>query len=163
MNAVEIDSSLPRSAKPARPVRSRWWALAIAGSVAFWLANLVISLTPVAAAYRSAMSINYTLMLVEAAAGGLVVASVVALLLVRYPGRGSRTGPLTRALLLSGGAFLMLTVLVEVPAKLASGVAGPGGWLLVATAFNAVRVLALGVAIGLLARAAKTPREAKTQ
>jgi hypothetical protein len=163
MNVVEIDSSGSRGSEPASPARSRCWALAIAGAVAFWLANLVISLTPVAAAYRSAMSISFTPMLVEAAVGGLVVASAAALLLVRGSGRGSRIGPLTRALLLSGGAFLVLTVLVELPSKLASGEADPGRWLLVATAFNAIRFLALGVAVGMLARAGQTRRTPQIQ
>ena len=153
MDVVEVPSSGPRSAKPAGSPRSGWRRPAVAGAVAFWSANLVISLTPIAAAYRSAMSIAYVPMLVEAAVGGLLIASVVALVLVRYPERVPGTGPLSRALWLSAAALVLLTVFVEVPSKLRSGVSDPGHWLLVATVFNVIRVLALGVAIGLVTRA----------
>ena len=153
MDVVEVPSSSSRSAKPAGSPRSGWRRPAVAGAIAFWSANLVISLTPIAAAYRSAMSIAYVPMLVEAAVGGLLIASVVALVLVRYPERVPGTGPVSRALWLSAAALIVLTVLVEVPSKLLSGVSDPGHWVLVATVFNVIRVLALGVAIGLVTRA----------
>jgi hypothetical protein len=35
------------------------WVPALAGAAAFWLVNLAISLTPVAADYRAALSISY--------------------------------------------------------------------------------------------------------
>jgi hypothetical protein len=110
-------------------------------------------LTPIAAAYRSAISIAYVPMLVEAAVGGLLIASVVVLVLVRYPERVPGTGPMSRALWLSAAALVFLTVFVEVPSKLFSGVSDPGYWLPEATVFNVMRVLALGVAIGLVTRA----------
>ena len=152
MDFVEGPSSGPRSAKSAGSPRSRWWGPAVVGAVAFWSANLVISLTPIAAAYRSAISIAYVPMLLEAAVGGLLIACVVALVLVRYPERVPGTGPLSKALWLSAGALIVLTVFVEVPSKLRSGVSDPGHWLLVAMVFNVIRVLALGVAIGLVTR-----------
>ena len=40
------------SVKPARPMRGGWAAPAVAGVAAFWLANLAISATPIAADYR---------------------------------------------------------------------------------------------------------------
>jgi hypothetical protein len=149
MDAVEVSASGPRGATP----RIGWWRPALAGAAAFWSANLVISLTPIAGAYRSAMSIAYVPMLVEAAVGGLLIAGLVALVLVRYQGRVPGAGPLSRALWLSAGALVLLAVFVEVPSKLRSGVSDPGHWLLVAMVFNVIRVLALGVAIGLVARA----------
>jgi hypothetical protein len=157
MDVVEVPSSGPRSAKPARSSpRSGWWRPAIAGAVAFWSANLVISVTPIAAAYRSALSIAYVPMLVEAAVGGLLIASVVSLVLARYPEGVPGSGPLGRALWLSAAALILLTVVVELPSKLRSGVSDPGHWLLVATAFNVLRLLALGLAIGLVTRAERT-------
>lgn len=153
MDVVEVPPSGPRSTKPAGLPRSGWRRPAVAGAVAFWSANLVISLTPIAADYRSAISVAYVPMLVEAAIGGLLIASVVAWVLVRYPQRVPGTGPLSRALWLSTAALVLVTVFVEVPSKLASGVPDPGHWLLVATVFNVIRVLALGVAIGLVTRA----------
>lgn len=151
MDVVEVPSPGPRSA--AGSPGSGWRRPAVAGAVAFWSANLVISWTPIAAEYRSAMSVAYVPMLVEAAVGGLLIASVVAVVLVRFPERVPGTGPLSRALCLSAAALVVVTVVVEVPAKLRSGVSDPGHWLLVATVINVIRVLALGVAVGLVARA----------
>jgi hypothetical protein len=153
MDSVEVPSSGPRSAEPAGSPRIGWRRPAVAGAVAFWSANLVISLTPIAAEYRSAFSIAYVPMLLQAAVGGLLIASVVAWVLVRYPQRVPGTGPVSQALWISAAALVLLTVFVEVPSKWRSGVSDPGHWLLVATAFNAIRVLALGVAVGLVARA----------
>jgi hypothetical protein len=153
MDVVEIPSSGHPSAQPAGSPRIGWRRLAVAGAVAFWSANLVISLTQIAADYRSAMSVAYVPMLVEAAVGGLLIASVVALVLVRYPERVPGTGTLSRALCLSATALVVVTVLVELPAKLLSGVSDPAHWLLVATVFNVIRILALGVAVGLAGRA----------
>jgi hypothetical protein len=124
----------------------------VGGAAAFWLANLAISLTPVAADYRAALSIAYLPMLVEAAVGGLVVAALVTLPLARFPERVPGGGPLGRAVLLAAAVLVLVTVLVEAPAKLRAGVPDAGHWLLVATAINAVRILALGVTVGLLAR-----------
>ena len=140
------------------PPRSEWLALTLAGGAAFWTTNLVISLTPVAAAYRAALSIEYVPMLVEAAVGGVVVAGVVALLLVRFPHRVPGTGPLRKALLLATCALVLVTLVLEAPSKLGADVDDPFRWLLAATAFNAVRVLALGLAIGLMARAREVRR-----
>ena len=152
MGVVEVPSSGP-SAKPAGSPLSGWRRPAVAGAVAFWSANLVISWTPIAASYRSAFSVAYVPMLVEAALGGLLIASVVALVLMRYAERIPGTGPLSQALWLSAAALVLLTLCVEVPSKLLSGVSDPGYWLLVATVFNVIRVLALGVAVGLVTRA----------
>ncbi len=159
MDIVEVHRSHARGPGPTRSAGTTWWVPALAGAVAFWLANLVISMTPVAAAYRSALSIPYVPMLVEAGAGGLVVAGAVALLLTRFPERVPGGGPLRKALLLALGALVLLTVLLEVPAKMRSDVADPGHWLLVATVFNTIRILALGVSIGLVTRARTTRRD----
>jgi hypothetical protein len=151
MKAVE--AAVRGTTGQPRPSRSEWLALTLVGAAAFWTTNLVISLTPVAAAYRAALSIEYVPMLVEAAVGGVVVAGVVALVLVRFPHRVPGTGPVRKALLLATGALVVLTLVLEVPSKLGADVDDAFRWLLVATAFNTVRVLALGLAIGLAARA----------
>jgi len=139
-------------AKSTSPAHQGWLVLTLAGGAAFWSANLVISLTPSAAAYRSALSIRYVPMLVEAAVGGLFVAGVVALLLLRFPGRVPGGSVMRKALFLAGCALVVLTALVEVPSKLSADLDEPGRWLVVATVINAIRVLALGTAIGLLLR-----------
>jgi hypothetical protein len=162
MKAVE--AALRGTTGQPDPSPGEWLALTLAGAVAFWTTNLVISLTPVASAYRAALSIEYVPMLVEAAVGGVVVAGVVALLLVRFPRRVPGTGPVGRALLFATCALVVVTLVLEVPSKFGADVDDPFRWLLVATAFNTVRVLALGLAIGLVARArqARRPRPRAT-
>ena len=159
MDIVEMRSSVSRDPRLTKPPKAGWWVLTLSGAAAFWLTNLAISMTPIAAAYRSALSIPYVPMLLEAAVGGLVVAGAVALLLTRFPDRVPGLGPLLKAILLAVGALVLLTVLVEVPAKLGSELAEPGHWLLVAMAFNTIRFLALGVTIGLIARGRATRRD----
>ncbi|HQR26938.1 MAG TPA: hypothetical protein PLP61_07865 [Nocardioides sp.] len=139
--------------------RRDWWLPTLAGAVTFWLVNLLISLTPIAADYRSAMSIPYRQMLVEAAVGGLLVASAVAYPLLRHPGKVPGRDVLTKGLVLGTGVLALLTVLVEVPSKLRADVADPGHWLVVATAFNALRVLALAIATALVVRARAHPHD----
>jgi hypothetical protein len=123
----------------------------VAGAAAFWLANLVVSATPVAAAYREALSIRYVPMLVEAALGGLALGGVLAFVLVRHSSKVPGSSPLTKALVLGAAAVVVLTIAVEAPSKLASDVDRPAYWLLIATVFNLVRILALAVTVGLVA------------
>ncbi len=151
MNVAGVSSRGRPTAPLVRRTRGSWVALAVAGAAAFWLANLVISVTPVAADYRRAVSIGYEPMLVEAAVGGLVLASVLALLLVRHPSKVPGSSLLGKSLLLGATALVVLTIGIEVPSKLASRLDDPAHWLLVATVFNLVRLLALAVTIGLVA------------
>ena len=95
-------------------------------------------------------------MLVEAAVGGLVIAGAAAFLLMRFVDHLPGQGPLGKALVLAVVALVLLTVCVGVPSKLRSDVADPGRWLLVETVINAIRILALGVAVGLVTRARTT-------
>lgn len=149
---VEPERSGAGRGGPVSALRTRWWVRVLAGAGAFWLVNLFISLTPIAADYRSALSIPYVPMLVEAAVGGLLIAGGMVLVLARFAEHVPGRDPLARALVLSAVALVLFTVLVEVPAKLPSDVTDPGRWLLVAAFINALRLLALGLAIGLASR-----------
>lgn len=153
MDGVEVQRSGIRGHGRVRSAAAGWWVLALAGTAAFWVANLAISLTPVAAEFRAARSVAYVPMLVEAAAGGLVVAGVVAFLLTRFRGQVPGHGPLGKALVLAAGALVLLTVFVAAPSSLRSDVADPGHWMRVETAINTIRLFALGAAIGLTSRA----------
>jgi hypothetical protein len=79
--------------------------LAIAGASAFWIVNLLISLTPVAADYRSALSIRYVPMLIEAALGGLLTA------LIEVPGKFLGSLPDPWRLLIISMSFNALRIL----------------------------------------------------
>lgn len=135
--------------------------LAIWGGVAFWLANFAISLTPIAAEYRAALSISYGPMLVEALLGGLVIGLGVSGVLVRLDEKIPPKSPVLTSILLSVIALIAVTLLVEVPAKfLAPTTDSPMRYFLIGAAFSVVRILALGVVIGYLYRGATgRPRE----
>lgn len=150
MNVVGVPSPGQRSPRPAARTRGGWRAPALAGAAAFWLANLAISGTPVAAAYRSAVGIAYVAMLLEAAAGGLVLAGAVAFLLSHYPAKIPGAGSLAKAALLGAVALVVLTIGLELPTKLSSDMDHAGRWLVVATVFNVIRILALAVTVGLV-------------
>lgn len=139
------------SLKPTERTSVRLRAPVLAGAAAFWLANLTISVTPVAAAYRSALGIAYLPMLLEAAVGGLVLSVAVAFPLVRYPARIPGARSLTKSVLLGTAAVVLVTVGLELPSKLSSDVADPAHWLWVATVFNVIRIFALAVTVGLVA------------
>jgi hypothetical protein len=148
MNVIGVPSPGGQSLTPARRMRDGWPAPALAGAAAFWIANLAISATPVAADYRSALTIAYVPMLVESAAGGLVLGSVVAFLLVRFPAKIPGSDLLSKALLLGAAAIVLLTIGLELPAKFSSDADDPARLLVVATVFNVIRILALAVTIG---------------
>ena len=127
--------------------RQRVVRLTAIGGLAFWATNLAISLTPTAADYRAALSIPYVPMLVEALAGGLLIALGVSWVLVRQPTALPKASPMGQALLLSLIALVIVTVVIELPSKVLMNSADPLRYFLIGTAFNAVRILALGVAI----------------
>jgi hypothetical protein len=117
----------------------------LAGGLAFWVANLAISLTPVAAAYRVALSIPYWPMTVAALAGGLLIAGCVSGLLLavhhRLPGGNS----IVRGMLLSlmaMGVIEAFSIMVDMDHLSIFHVIG--------VAMNVPRFVALGVAIGWL-------------
>lgn len=122
--------------------------LTLWGGTAFWLVNLAISLTPVAARYRSDERIAYVPMLVAAAFGGLAIAASVAVVLRRVHGRLWGAGPVMSSLLLGGVTLVVATLLIEVPAKLVLPSPDPWRSLLTGTIFNVLRILGLALAIG---------------
>ncbi len=122
--------------------------LAGAGALGFWVANLAISLTPIAAEYRNALSIPYVPMLVEALLGGFVIALGVTWTVVRHPDVLPAGSAMVKSLVASLIALIAVTVVIEVPSKLLLNPGGSLRYFVVGAAFNAVRILALGVAIG---------------
>lgn len=124
--------------------------LAIAGGVGFWLANFAISLTPIAAEYRAALSIAYLPMLLEALFGGLVVGFLVSYLLVRFFDRLPTEGPIFKSVVLSAIAFVVATVLIEAPARLFDATTDSLRYFLIGAVIDGLRFLTLGVVIGYL-------------
>lgn len=123
--------------------------LTIAGALAFWITNFMISLTPIAAEYRAGLSISYIPMIVESLVGGLVIAFMVSYFLIRFYNRIPAANPIMKSVFLSLIALIAATAILELPASL-----GANGdvlhYFLIGLLFNVLRILALGIVIGLL-------------
>jgi NhaP-type Na+/H+ or K+/H+ antiporter len=123
--------------------------LAVAGGLGFWVATFAISLTPVAAEYRAALSIAYLPMLLESLLGGLIIGFCVSYLLLRFFDRIPTQNPILKSVILSLIVLVIVTILLQSPASfLATGDALR--YFLIGTMFNLLRILALGVVTGCL-------------
>ncbi len=125
--------------------------LAVAGGLGFWVANLLISLTPVAAGYRAALSISYYPMLLEALLGGLMIGVCVSYLLLRFFDTLPTGNPILKSVILSIIILILVTLLIEVPSKfLGTSIDHALRYFLIGTMFNGIRIPALGLVIGYL-------------
>ena len=133
-------------AQASRVFPKKLLMLAAAGGVAFWIIDFVISVSPIAAEYKAAFSISsLPLALVEALAGGLVIAFCVSFFLLRFFDRIPGKKPIFKALIL---CFFVM-VFIEVISALGNP-ADASVYLLLDTGMNAPRFLALGLVIGYL-------------
>lgn len=122
--------------------------LAIAGGAAFWVANFAISLTPIAAEYRAALSISYLPMLLESLLGGLIIGFCVSYFLLRFFDKIPTKNPILKSVILSFIVLIIVTILMEGPASfLTSDVLR---YFLIGLIFNVLRILALGMVVGYL-------------
>ncbi len=131
-----------------RSMRGPVLRLSLGGGLAFWFANLAISLTPIAADYRAALSISYVPMLLEALLGGLLIAFGVGYCLIRGYGSIPGRSPVLKSVLLSLLALILVTLLLEVPAKFLTPMPHAVRYFLIGLAFNTVRLLALSLVVG---------------
>lgn len=126
--------------------------LTLAGGLAFWVANLAISLTPIAAEYRAALSIPYWPMTFAALAGGLLVAGCVSGLLLalgdRMPGK---------SLILKATVLGLLVMGVIEAFSIAIDADHLTVFHVVGVIINVPRFLALGWMIGWLAEQGPRP------
>jgi hypothetical protein len=120
--------------------------LTVTGGSAFWTFDFVISVSPIAAKYKAAFSISsLPLALVEALAGGMVIALCVNFFLLRFFDRIPGKKTILKALVLS--FFIM--VMIEGFSALGNP-AHASVYLLLDTGMNAPRFLGLGLVIGYL-------------
>jgi hypothetical protein len=118
--------------------------LTVAGGVAFWIIDFVISVSPIAAEYRAAFSISFLPMaLVEALVGGLMIGGCVSYFLLRFFNKIPTQNPILKALILSFAAMLMIEVLSTLVNPSNASV-----YLLIDTGMNVPRFLALGIVVG---------------
>jgi hypothetical protein len=124
--------------------------LGLVGGLAFWVTNFAISLTPIAAEYRTGVSISYFPMLVEALVGGLIIGFGVSFFLVRFFEKIPTKNPISKSLILSSVALILITILLEVPSKFFTNTNDAMHFFLIGLLFNVLRILALGIVIGYL-------------
>jgi hypothetical protein len=130
----------------SRDFLKKLFMLAAAGGTAFWIIDFIMATSPIAAEYKAAFSISsLPVALVEALAGGLVIAFCVSLFLLRFYDRIPGKKSIFKALILS--FFIM--VMIEVLSALGNP-AHASVYLLLDTGMNAPRFLALGWIIGYL-------------
>jgi uncharacterized protein YacL len=133
-------------AQASREFSKKMLVLAAAGGVAFWIIDFIISVSPIAAEYKAAFSISsLPVALVEALAGGVVIAFCISFFLLRFLDRLPGKKPIFKALILS--FFIM--VIIEVFSALGNP-ADASIFLLLDTGMNLPRFLALGLVIGYL-------------
>jgi uncharacterized protein YacL len=124
--------------------------LALAGGVAFWATTFATSLLPIAAEYRSALSIAYVpMVLVESLIGGLIVGLLVSFLLLRLYEALPTESPMLKAEILSVLALVLLTIVTWGAGSLAEP-SDASRYFLIGTVLNVPRFVMLGVAVGYL-------------
>jgi hypothetical protein len=124
-------------------------ALAALGGSAFWITNLIISLTPIAAEYRAGLSISYFSMLLEAVIGGMSIGFGVSYILLRFFDKIPTRDPILKSAILSLIVLIIVTITLEVPAKFFTNTDNAFHYFLVGALFNLIRLSALGIAIGI--------------
>ena len=135
----------------SKEIRRNAPILAIAGGLAFWVTNFAISLTPIAAEYRSALSISYFPMLLESLLGGLMIGFCVSYFLLRFFDKIPTQNPILKSVILSFIVLIIVTILLGGPSSFyATG--DVWRYFLIGTIFNVLRILALGIGIGYLYR-----------
>ena len=135
---------------PSKVIWREMLILTIAGGFGFWGANFAISLTPIAAEYRAALSIAYVPMLLEALLGGLIIGFCVSYCLLRYFDKLPTENPVLKSVILSLIALLIVTLLIELPAKFFTTTPDAVRYFLIGALFNTFRLLAMGSVIGYL-------------
>ena len=131
-------------------IKKKWIMLTMAGGLAFWVVNFIISLSPIAAEYRTALSISYVPMLLEALFGGLIIGFFVSYFLCRFFDKIPTKNPILKSILISFIVLIIVTVLIEVPAKFSAPTSDALRYFLVGITFNLLRILVLGIVIGYL-------------
>jgi hypothetical protein len=132
------------TAQASREFLKKLLMLAAAGGAAFWITDLVMAVSPIASDYKAAFSISsLPVALVEALAGGMVIAFSVSFFLLRFFSRLPDKNPIFKALILSFSAMVIIEVLSALGDPAHASV-----YLLFDTGMNAPRFLALGIVIG---------------
>ena len=85
--------------------------LAIVGGLAFWAATIAISRAPIAAEYRTTLSISYLPMIVGSLIGGLIIGFFVSYFLLRFFDKIPTKNPILKSVIISLIALVITTIL----------------------------------------------------
>jgi hypothetical protein len=129
----------------SKEIRMKTIKLAVAGGLAFWAVNFLISLTPIAAAYRTTLSISYNPMLVESLVGGLIIACGVSYFLLRFFDKIPTKNSILKSVILTFIALVIIEAFTTI-----FNLGNFSVVLLVGAGINVLRFLALGIVIGYL-------------
>jgi hypothetical protein len=128
----------------SREFLKKFLAVAVAGGAAFWITDFIMAVSPIAAAYKTAFSFtSLPVALVEALAGGLVIAFVISYFLLHFLNKMPGKNLIQKALILSFSAMGIIEIL--------SAIGNPAHafvYLVLDTGMNIPRFLALGWTIG---------------
>lgn len=137
-----------------RKVRSILWIflLTVAGGLAFWATTIALSLLPIAADYRAALSLSYfQTVFVDALLAGLVIGCCISFVLLRFFAKIPTKNTILKSEILS----IVVLVIALISVQVAASRLGPGEALhvfLIGAALNVPRFLVLGYVVGYLYR-----------
>lgn len=141
---MEIQLTAQSKAQTFRVFSKKLLTMAAAGGAAFWIIDFAISGSSIATEYKTAFSISsLPIALVEALIGGLVIALCVSFFLLRFFDRIPTKNPISKASILGFLAMLIIEILSTLVDPKNASI-----YLLVDTAMNVPRFLALGWVVG---------------
>ena len=133
--------------KNSKRIWKKTLVLTLMGGAAFWLTNFMISRTPIAAEYRTAMSISYYPMLLESLIGGLIIGLWVSIPLLRFYNSIPAKDPILKSVLLSSLVLVIVTIVLGGPSSFFA-TNNVLRFFIIGTVFNIIRITALGIVIG---------------
>lgn len=132
--------------------------LTLAGGIAFWATTIALSLLPLAAEYRAALSLSYfETVFVEALIAGMIIGCCVSFALLRFFEKLPSKSAILKSEILSVSALAILFIPVQIAASRADS-ADALHVFLIGAALNVPRFLLLGFVIGYLYRKAAVAR-----
>ena len=122
--------------------------LTIGGGLAFWVTTIAISLTPIRAEFRAALSMSYVQsVLVEGLIGSLIIGFFVSFFLLRFFDKVPTKNPILKSVILSFVPYVINLILLGVAASRTSDAQHI---FLIGAVLQVPSYLALGIVIGYL-------------
>jgi len=125
--------------------------LTIGGSVEFWAITIAISLLPLAAEFRAALSISYVQVVIyDTLLAGIIISGCFSFFLLRFFEKIPTKNPILKAVILSLVPYVIVLFLLGAATSLLEG---NGLYIfLIGVTVNLPRFLFLGIVIGYLYR-----------